>query len=460
MDTIKKVRKAYLEAEANERIKAARNRKSDSFDEPIPVGSQAMFYRDGKKGEKGWHGPGRIIDRDGADYTIKHGRNLISVDKRDIRNFRSSFEFEKDEKRSVNKNGNLMMRNERTNNEKQYLINEIGEKCVSTKCKLCETVTTCMLTLIKRTCQVQRNKPSISKEEIANNLFRHSYICPDCLFVNQRQLDINQFMSVGISDANLRGCVDIMDVTPMKKSRYEFKIRTGEVSKDVVKGFLITTQQYEFAVEQLNNIGSCNPQDLQRTANPNQSVDSSSETETTERNREDQDETESEVTETTELQDVNSTVSPLSNSGQVPDIDDVYRLLAEGRQMRSIERIKEEIRNENPFVPEREDRRAESSNQQVVAMQARQINGSQVEEADSENQSPARSPIRLTRTRKSTQHYGEVVPSHLKKFYVRGEDNPEALFTVTNVSMEEKVINREMLANSREEELKDGLNLK
>ena len=41
IENIKKVRKAYLEAEADERIKAALNRKADSFHQPISVGAQA-----------------------------------------------------------------------------------------------------------------------------------------------------------------------------------------------------------------------------------------------------------------------------------------------------------------------------------------------------------------------------------------------------------------------------------
>ncbi len=246
-----------------------------------------------------------------------------------------------------------------------------------------------------------------------------------------------------------------LDVTTRKKSRYEFKIRTGEVSKEVVKGFLITTQQYGFAVEQLNFLGSRNrlSHSKRREINPNHDTVSRSETEATETTREEQDETESEIAETTEFQDVISTVSPLSNPGQIPDIDDVNRLLAEGRKMRAIERIKEEIRNENPLASDVEQRRAETVNQQDTALQAQQGEQPNQDEEDSENQS--RPQLRATRARRPPQHYGEVVPSILKKlFYARGEDSPQALFTVTNVSMEEKTINREMLINSREEELK------
>ncbi len=243
-----------------------------------------------------------------------------------------------------------------------------------------------------------------------------------------------------------------MDATPSKRTRYEFKIRTGEITKDVAKGFLITTQQYGFAVEQLNNLGprtlrhnSCN----QERDRQNQSSSATSDSETAEMQREEQEDEESAITETTETNDVNSTLSPISNSGSLPDIDDVNRLLAEGRQMRAIERIKEEIRSENPFREQIEERRH--------ANQMASQRDDQVDEVESENQSPGqfRSPPRAVRSRKQTQHFGEVVPRSMKRlFFVRGEDQPISLFSVSIVSGDEKIINKEMLANSREEELK------
>ncbi len=161
-------------------------------------------------------------------------------------------------------------------------------------------------------------------------------------------------------------------------------------------------------------------------------------------------------------QDVNSTVSPLSNSGLIPDIDDVNRLLAQGRQIRAIDRIKEEIRSENQFNVEIAEARANSSRQQAGLSHSQGEDNTLADNEESENQSPTnRAPLRTTRFRRQTQHYGEVVPSTLKKiFYIRGEDTTQSTFTVTNVSSEDNVINREMLINSREEELKGWMEFK
>ncbi len=119
---------------------------------------------------------------------------------------------------------------------------------------------------------------------------------------------------------------------------------------------MITTQQYGFAVEQLNNLGARTLRHNRRNEErdcQNHGSSATSDSETADAQREDQEDEESAATETTETNDVNSTVnstvSPISNSGALPDIDDVNCLLAEGRQMRAIERIKEEIRSENPF---------------------------------------------------------------------------------------------------------------
>ncbi len=119
------------------------------------------------------------------------------------------------------------MRKEETIDLDKNLIKENNEESLMTKCEMCEVATTCMRTLCKKTCHAQRNKPSKSIDEIANKIFEYIYICPDCFFVNQRQLVLNQLVSAGISDKNLTDCVSIMDSTPSKQTRYEFKIRTG-----------------------------------------------------------------------------------------------------------------------------------------------------------------------------------------------------------------------------------------
>ena len=71
------------------------------------------------------------------------------------------------------------------------------------------------------------------------------------------------------------------------------------------------------------------------------------------------------MTDTIELQDVNSTVGPLSNSAPLPDIDDVKTPRRSKTKMRSIERIKEEIKKYHRLAAQIEAARAETSLQQA-----------------------------------------------------------------------------------------------
>ncbi len=63
MNEIQQVKTAYLQSEADERIAAAMRRKADPYQAPISIGTDVMYYRDGQKNHKGWHGPGKVIDR-------------------------------------------------------------------------------------------------------------------------------------------------------------------------------------------------------------------------------------------------------------------------------------------------------------------------------------------------------------------------------------------------------------
>ena len=74
MQGIQQAKRPYLQSEADERLAAAMKRKADPYQPPISFGIDVMFYRDGKKSFKGWHGPDKVKDRKRSDYTIKHGR--------------------------------------------------------------------------------------------------------------------------------------------------------------------------------------------------------------------------------------------------------------------------------------------------------------------------------------------------------------------------------------------------
>ena len=57
MKEMQQVKKAYLPAEADERLAASMKRRVDPYNAPISVGTDVMYYTDGQKSQKGWHGP-------------------------------------------------------------------------------------------------------------------------------------------------------------------------------------------------------------------------------------------------------------------------------------------------------------------------------------------------------------------------------------------------------------------
>ena len=156
---IQKVREAYLQADSDERIRAALKRKADTYHPPIPLGTDVLFYRDGQKCEKGWNGPGKVIDRTGSDYTIKHGKQLTSAHARDVRKFLTRKRFEEiDESESENISTKPLMTNDKANDDYQFLINRKQEIKHNVKCQLCKRHSTCMRILAKNMNAKQTNK--------------------------------------------------------------------------------------------------------------------------------------------------------------------------------------------------------------------------------------------------------------------------------------------------------------
>ena len=126
---IQKVKKAYLQAESDERIRTALKRKADPYQPPIPLGRDVMYYRDGQKSEKGWNGPGKVIDRNGSDYTIKHGKQLISAHAREVRKFLTRKRFEEIDENEIEENMNKpVMTNDKTKSNASH-ANDIQRAC-------------------------------------------------------------------------------------------------------------------------------------------------------------------------------------------------------------------------------------------------------------------------------------------------------------------------------------------
>ena len=108
--------------------------------------------------------------------------------------------------------------------------------------------TTCMRTLIKDLSKKHNHKSVKSIEDIVNLLFVRTFVCPDCVTAFRRQLVIDSFVSAGFSDNRLRDISEIMDRTPTKKAKFEFIVKTGEISEEVAKSYVVNTQQYGFQI--------------------------------------------------------------------------------------------------------------------------------------------------------------------------------------------------------------------
>ncbi len=158
-----------------------------------------MYYRDGQKSEKGWNGPGKVIDRNGSDYTIKHGKQLISAHARDVRKFLSRRRFEIiDESENDENFGKSLLTNDRSNDDYQFLISRKQEIKDNVECQTCKRHATCMRMLIRNMDRKQANKSLHSIEQIAKSIFVRKFLCSDCISAYRRQLIIES-LSVGDS---------------------------------------------------------------------------------------------------------------------------------------------------------------------------------------------------------------------------------------------------------------------
>ena len=191
-----------------------------------------------------------------------------------------------------------------------------------------------MRMLVKRTDKKQSNKTIHSVEQLASNLFERIFVCSDCVAAYRGQTIIDSFVTLGISDSQLRDIVDVMDRSPTQKIDFDFTVTTGEVSKEVAKSFVVTTQQFEFeitgkpiATTVTNSLTGPSPQ-----VQPFRS-----ETKSTE-----EDEPGSTEDEDEDIADTSQDMSDLSTPSNLTIIDDVNQLLAEGRRRREERRIKQE----------------------------------------------------------------------------------------------------------------------
>ena len=73
---LESTRIAYLEAESSEKIKRALSAKTRCTSGPYFIGDQVYFRRDDKSG---WRGPGRVVDLNGQEITVKFGGQYIAV---------------------------------------------------------------------------------------------------------------------------------------------------------------------------------------------------------------------------------------------------------------------------------------------------------------------------------------------------------------------------------------------
>ncbi len=215
---IQKVKKAYLQAESDERIRTALKRKADPYQPPIPLGRDVMYYRDGQKSEKGWNGPGKVIDRNGSDYTIKHGKQLISAHAREVRKFLTRKRFEEIEENGMGESMiNPLMRNDKASDDYQFLISRKQEIKDNVECQSCRRHSTCMRILTRNMDGKQTNKSLDSLEQIAKSIFVRKFLCSDCISAYRRQILIESLSVGDISDTKVCELLKVMDRTPTKR---------------------------------------------------------------------------------------------------------------------------------------------------------------------------------------------------------------------------------------------------
>ncbi len=202
----------------------------------------------------------------------------------------------------------------------ELLINTNAQIKENVECGQCRRKTTCMRTLIKDLSKKQNHKSLNSIEDIVNLLFVRTFVCPDCVTAFRRQFIIDSFVGADISDNQVRDISEIMGRTPTKKAKFEFTVKTGEISKEVAKSYVVNTQQYGFQISCRTVTQARGSQNTRTTLQKS----GSSQCQTAE-----EDETTESSDEETDEADESQDLSDLSNPSNHTIIDDVNELLAE-----------------------------------------------------------------------------------------------------------------------------------
>ena len=255
MDIMRRTREAYLKAECDEKIKLTKTHKADPLMPRIEIGEEVMYYRDGQKCKRGWHGPARVLEKATNEYTLKQGKAMISCHLRDIRKIRKSkslFELDLEEFAKI---PNQMRRNEETNSDESVLIkgNEDGlanmEKFKKQKCETCGELSVCMSILAPKLNKTkQRDLNTLNA--IIESALELSYLCASCVEFWQQQLVYSSLQCVGDSDFALGTLSKIlMEASGSKrKAEYKLELVTGDITDDILAGFLTTAKQYGFDI--------------------------------------------------------------------------------------------------------------------------------------------------------------------------------------------------------------------
>ncbi len=196
-------------------------------------------------------------------------------------------------------------------------------------------------------------------------------------------------------------------------------VKTGEFNKDIAKSYIVTNQQYGFHIS-CKSTGDTHV--MQNILSSSQLRESSQLSTTQEEETTESSDDEADIAH--ESQDL----SHLSNSSNLTIIDDVNELLAESRQRRGERRLKREA--------------DETQNQMTATQEMPSDEESEEVTIDATNEDSGERPA-------TARRFGNAIPSNISKlFHVRGEDNRNFVFSIQEVTCEERIINREMLESS------------
>ena len=250
IQTIQKTREAYLQAESDEKIRTAINRKADPVMPRIDLGEEVLYYRDGQKDVKDWHGPARLIDKSSNEFTLKCGKQIISAHPRDVRKFRNCknlFDLAFEEMENI---PNQMIRNEEQNPNKPFVIKckekyaFHAEKFANKKCELCNEHGPCMLILAPKYKKAKEEELN-TLHQITNSSLKLSYCCISCI---DCCISCGTSLTITVFSAS-RFQILLVENLTKEKSKYKLEMVTGDFSEDILFRFITTAQQYGFQVK-------------------------------------------------------------------------------------------------------------------------------------------------------------------------------------------------------------------